>query len=196
MTRRKTYSHSHPQNISWLLCSEDFRSCSKMGLLKLALGPQCVGRLMLLLMQELQPAMMKIQLRCSQPNKQHVEKKERKKRKRLMIWRYANICKIILHIGYAHMFDGFFQVCKRLKIILLPTLYATPIRSKRVHCIQEQNHKMSIRWGSMKTQCVSFCVWGFFYMLIVAYKYITISCKIWVERYIAHLTNAVIAKCF
>lgn len=52
-----------------------------MGLFKLALGPQCVGRLMLLLMQELQPAMTKIQLRCSQPNKQHVEKKEKKKKK-------------------------------------------------------------------------------------------------------------------
>lgn len=45
MTQRKTYSCPHPPNTSWLLCSEDFRSCSKMGLFKLAIGPQ----LMLLL---------------------------------------------------------------------------------------------------------------------------------------------------
>lgn len=60
MTQRKTYTHPHPQNTSWLLCSEDFRSCSKMGLFKLGIEPPYVGRLMLLLMQELQPATMKI----------------------------------------------------------------------------------------------------------------------------------------
>lgn len=105
MTRWKRYFWPNPQNTSCLHCSEDFRSCSKMGLFELTIRPQCVGRLVLLLMQELQPAM-KIQLRCSQPNKQHVEKKKTKT-KRLMIRRCANICKIILHIGYVHMFDFF-----------------------------------------------------------------------------------------
>lgn len=67
-----------------------------MGFFKLAIGCQSCAQVDSLLLMELQPAIVKMQLRCSHPNKQHIGKTMYMW---LMMQLYANTCKIMLHIG-------------------------------------------------------------------------------------------------